>query len=411
MKITAPPEYIATILNTLVSDGHESVIVGGSVRDAVMNRPVHDWDLATSATPVDVARLFPKTVLTGERFGTVTVVIPEGSVEITTFRTEGEYLDGRHPEDVEFVSSLTEDLSRRDFTINAMAESASGELIDPFGGIEDINNGIIRCVGGPNTRFSEDALRMFRALRFCAELGFTIEKETMQAIYANAGSASRLSAERIRIELEKTLISQKPELAGEMIKIGLLDKYMTISGKSPEGLEKLKNLPPEPMLRWCAFSAILLDKQYIKSATELLQAMHFDGKTVKTCLRALEIPAFPEDEIAIKRLLSKNDVAVVRCAAAVKDALVTEAVKGGEGAEKIDDRLCLASSLERLDTVLASGECATLGELAVSGRDLLDLGHQPGCKLGETLSKLLEHVIENPEDNTRERLLEVSKNL
>jgi len=376
-----------------------------------MNRPINDWDLATSATPVDVARLFPKTVLTGERFGTVTVVMPEGSVEITTFRTEGEYLDGRHPEEVEFVSNLTEDLSRRDFTINAIAESVDGELIDPFDGIEDINNGTIRCVGGPNTRFSEDALRMFRALRFSAEFGFTIEKETKQAIYANAGLASRISAERIRIELEKTLMSQKPELAGEMIKIGLLDKYMAVSGKSPDGLERLSNLPPEPMLRWCVFCAILLDKLYIKSATELMRAMHLDGKTIKTCSRALEISAFPDDIVGIKRLLSKNDVAVVRCAAAINDALVTEAVNDADGADKIDDDPYAKSAIKRVDTVLESKECATLGELAITGRDLLDVGHQTGCKMGETLSKLLEHVIENPQDNTRERLLEVSSKL
>jgi len=411
MKITAPPAYIARILKTLVSDGHESVIVGGSVRDAIMNRPVHDWDLATSATPVDVARLFPKTVLTGEKFGTVTVVEPEGSIEVTTFRTEGEYLDGRHPEDVEFVSNLTEDLSRRDFTINAIAESADGELIDPYGGLEDIKNGVIRCVGGPNTRFSEDSLRMFRALRFSAELGFAIEKETKQAIYANANLASRLSPERIRIELEKTLMSQKPELVGEMIKIGLLDKYIAISGKSPEGLEKLAYLPAEPMLRWCAFCAILLEKQYIESTTELLHSMHLDGKTIKICLRALAISDFPEEKNAIKQLLSKNDVAVVRCAAAVSDIKMTEAVKSNENADDSDNGFYAGSSLEKLDNVLASNECTTLSELAIDGRDLLGLGHPAGRELGEKLNKLLDHVIENPEDNTRERLLEVSKKL
>jgi len=411
VKITDPPKFIASILSKLVSEGHDSYIVGGSVRDAFMNRPIHDWDIATAATPVDIARLFPKTVMTGERFGTVTVVTQEGSVEVTTFRMEGEYLDGRHPEEVEFVSNLNEDLSRRDFTINAMAESIDGALVDPFGGIDDINNGIIRCVGGPNTRFSEDALRMFRALRFSAELGFVIEKETMQAILANASSANRISAERIRIELEKTLMSQRPELAGEMIKIGLLDKYISISGKSPDGLERLSNLPTEPMLRWCAFCALLIEKQYIKSATNFLHAMHLDGKTIKTCLRALAITDFPDDKIAIKKLLSKNDTAVVRCAAAVSDTKLTEAVKSSGGVGPIGGTLDKCSLLERLDAILKSSECATLSELAVSGRDLLEMGHQTGSELGETLNKLLDHVIYNPEDNTRERLLEVSKKL
>ena len=387
MKKTAPPEHIVSVLKRLASEGHDGFLVGGCVRDAIMNRPVHDWDLATSATPVDVARLFPKTVQTGEKFGTVTVVTPDGTVEVTTFRTEGEYLNGRHPEEVEFVSNINEDLSRRDFTINAMAESAEGELIDPFGGIEDIKNGVIRCVGGPNTRFSEDALRMFRAMRFSAEFGFTIETETLHAIYANAGLASRISAERIRTEMEKTLMSPKPEIAGEMIMIGLLDKYVAISGKNPEGLEQITKLPQEETLRWCAFCAVLLEKRIIRSATELLHDMRFDGKTIKTCQRALTIPVFPIDKTEIKQLLSIYDAAVVRTAAAVSDVLV-------------DD-----NALERADYILASGECTTLGELAVAGRDLLELGHPPGPELGETLNILLEHVIENPQDNKREVLL------
>jgi len=389
MKITAPPEHIVSVLNQLTSEGHDSFLVGGSVRDAIMNRPVHDWDLATSATPVDVARLFPKTVLTGERFGTVTVVLPECSVEVTTFRTEGNYQDSRHPEEITFVSNIREDLSRRDFTINAMAESAEGELIDPFGGVEDIKNSIIKCVGGPNTRFSEDALRMFRALRFSAELGFSIEAETLQAIYAGAGAAKRISTERIRLELEKTLLSQRPEVAGEMIKIGLLDRYMGISGKSPGGLEKIAKLPKETTIRWCLFCAILLEKRYINSATELLHDLHLDGKKIKTILRALLIKDFPDDRAGIKRLLSKNETNVVRCAAAVNDAF-------GK-----------SNSLEFTEEILSSGECTTISKLAVTGRDLIKMGHRSGPELGETLQKLLEHVIENPQDNTREVLLKV----
>jgi len=387
MTITAPPEHIASILNRLKSEGHDGFLVGGCVRDAVMNRPIHDWDLATSAAPVDIARLFPKTVLTGEKFGTVTVVLPECSVEVTTFRTEGEYADGRHPKEVEFVSDIDEDLSRRDFTMNAMAESVDGELIDPFGGINDIENRMIRCVGGPNTRFTEDALRMFRALRFSAVLGFTIESETLQAIYANAGMANRISTERIRIELEKTLMSERPEVAGEMIKIGLLERFMSISGKSPDDLEKIAKLPPEPVLRWCAFCAILLEKKYIKSAAELLHDMHLDGKTQKACLRALELPAFSADRVEIKQYLSKNDAIVVRCAAAAGDMFSEDNV------------------LKSVDDILENNECSTVGELAVTGHDLLELGFQPGRELGEILNKLLDHVIVNPDDNTREKLL------
>ena len=394
MKMTAPPAYIAFIMNRLVSEGHDSYLVGGSVRDAVMKRPIHDWDIATSAKPIEVASLFSDTVLTGEKFGTVTVVLPECSIEVTTFRTEGEYNDGRHPDEVKFVSTLSEDLSRRDFTINAMAESIEGELFDPFGGLEDIKNKIIRCVGGPNTRFSEDALRMFRAFRFSAQLGFTIETETLQAIYANTNLAGRISSERIRIELEKTLMSKNPEKTGEIIKVGLLNSYIAISGKTPTGLDKIKTLPDEPQLRWCAFCAILLKQEFISTATELLHGLHLDGKTLKACLRALDITDFPSDKSGIKHLLSKNDVAVVRCAAAVCDVF---------------DETGERNSLIKTEEVISSGECFTLGELCLTGRDLLEIGHPAGRELGETLSMLLEHVIENPKNNNREILLKLMK--
>lgn len=389
MSIAVRPEHIALVLNRLTSEGHDGFLVGGCVRDAVMDRPIHDWDLATSATPVEVARLFPKTVLTGERFGTVTVVLPQCSVEVTTLRAESDYNDGRHPEAVMFVSNIAEDLSRRDFTINAMAESVDGELIDPFDGVSDIKNKLIRCVGGPNTRFSEDALRMFRAMRFSAVLGFTIETETMQAIYANAGMASSISAERVQAELEKILLSNRPEIAGEMIKIGLLDRYISLSGKNPGTLGRIARLPQEPILRWCAFCAILLDKQTIRSATEFLYELHLDGKTIKTCLRALTMPDFPEDRVEIKRALSTNGAAVVRAAAAMSDVFNE------------------TGSLKKTDDILESGECATLEELAITGRDLLSKGHSPGRGLGETLHKLLGHVLKHPGDNTRERLLEL----
>jgi len=393
MKTGVPPEYIAEILNRLTSEGHESYLVGGSVRDAVMNRPIHDWDIATSAKPVEVASLFPKTVLTGEKFGTVTVVLPECMAEVTTFRTESDYTDGRHPGKVEFAANLNEDLSRRDFTINAMASSVDGKLFDPFGGMADIEKGIIRCVGGPNTRFSEDALRMFRALRFSAELGFTIEAETLKAIYANTGNAAQISSERIRIELEKTLMSQRPEVSGEMIKIGLLGKFVAVTGKSPKGLEKIASLPLDTMLRWCAFCGVLVKNEFINSATELLHNLHLDGKTIKICLRALSISEFTADKTEIKRLLAKNDAAVVRCAAAAYD-------------------VCSSSVLlEQTDSILKSGECVTVGKLAVTGKDLLERGHSSGKELGETLSKLLEHVINNPEDNNREVLLELAESI
>jgi len=196
--------------------------------------------------------------------------------------------------------------------------------------------------------------------------------------------------------LEKTLMSQNPEVIGEMIRIGLLGRYITVSGKSPEGLENIRKLPAELTLRGCAFCGVLINNGYIKTATELLHTMHLDGKTIKICLRALAITEFPTETIEIKRLLSKNDAAVVRCAAAVSDVL---------------DKTGEKNSLKKTDHVIASGECVTLGDLAVTGKDLLELGHSSGRELGETLSRLLEHIIENPEDNKREKLLDIVESI
>jgi len=395
MTFFDPPEHVIHILRRLTENGHAAFLVGGCVRDAVMARPVHDWDVTTSAAPVDVALLFPKTVITGEKFGTVTVVVPDGAIEVTTFRVEGEYLDGRRPRNVEFVPNLDEDLGRRDFTMNAMAVSVEGEFIDLFGGIEDIRRRLIRCVGGPNTRFSEDALRMFRALRFSAQLGFEIEKETMSAVYANVDRAKLLSAERVRVEVEKTLMSHKPEIVGDMIKVGLLARYVETSGKVPDGVERIEDLPAETIMRWCALCAILLRGGFIASATDFLQKMRLDGKTAGICARAISMPCITDDRAGVKRLFYKNGVAATRCAAAIQDVLQA-------GEDRADGRV---TALDRAEEIIASGECFSLNKLAVSGSDLIGLGYSPGHELGEKLDMLLEHVLENPRDNTRQTLL------
>jgi len=275
-----------------------------------------------------------------------------------------------------------------------MAASAENDVLDPFNGLKDINNKIIRCVGGPNTRFSEDALRMFRALRFSAELGFKIEAETLSAIYANIGLVQKVSSERIRAELEKVLLSDRPEVAGEMIKIGLLGKYTSVTGRSPEGLEKIAALPKEATLRWCVFCGILLELHYINSATEFLHNIHLDGRTIKTCLRALPVSIiFSTERNDIKRLLSKYDTLIVRSAAAISDVIY-----GG-------------NALSETDKVIDSNECFCLDDLAVTGRDLLGQGHSRGKELGEMLGKLLNHVIEKPDDNKFEVLIKMAKSM
>lgn len=246
-------------LDQLWGAGYPAYPVGGCVRDLLLGRAPGDVDLCTAAHPEAVMDLFPNAVPTGLKHGTVTVPTPTGNVEITTFRREGGYADSRHPDAVSFDVGLREDLSRRDFTVNAMALGPDGEIIDPFGGREDLKNCLIRCVGDPDKRFSEDALRMFRALRFSAQLGFLTDHLTYAAIGRNAHLAAKVSRERIRAELEKILLSPAPEEMSEVISEGLLRHLYTFP-EIPflrEALYKeLRPLPATPEARWRGFCQI-----------------------------------------------------------------------------------------------------------------------------------------------------------
>jgi tRNA nucleotidyltransferase (CCA-adding enzyme) len=328
-----------------------------------------------------------------------------------------------------------------------MAVSIDNEIIDLFGGISDLENRIIRCVGDPASRFDEDALRMFRAYRFSAELGFTIEQETLRAIHASADRAALISAERIRVELEKTLLSPKPEVAVEMIKSGLLGKYLKQDNTSEtkpqspctvreqphntKGKQEtvapvlncascivncelqsktalVSSLPAEPALRWCAFCAVLLDAGLIDSAAKFLRGLRLDGKTIRACSAASSITGFPASRTGIKHLLAKYGALAVRCAAASFD--IKHARQGDDFSawrEADEPPHCLA----RTDEVIASGECFSLSSLAINGSDLISQGHAAGMELGETLQSLLRHVIEHPGDNNREALLEAAKTI
>jgi len=250
------PAGARACLAALRAAGWEAYPVGGCVRDLLLGREPGDVDLCTAARPETVLELFPNAVPTGLKHGTVTVPTPDGNVEITTFRREAGYADHRHPDGVAFGVGLREDLSRRDFTINAMALAPDGTLVDPFGGREDLRRRLVRCVGDPDKRFSEDALRMFRAFRFCAQLGFTTDQPTFAAIGRNAHLARTVSRERIRTELEKTLLSPVPEEAAELVTAGLLD-HLYVFPDLPFlrlGLsEALRGLPPTAQARWRGF--------------------------------------------------------------------------------------------------------------------------------------------------------------
>ena len=216
------PSYVARVLTELEARGFQAFCVGGCVRDCLLGRVPEDWDVTTSALPEQTMALFgQQAVPTGLRHGTVTVVSGGKGVEVTTFRVDGAYGDNRHPDSVTFTRSLPEDLARRDFTVNAMAMDLRGRIQDPWGGQADLERRCLRCVGEPERRFREDALRMLRAVRFAAQLGFSIEKGTLDAIRRSARRAEKLSGERIKAELEKILLSPRPELAGELLRLGL----------------------------------------------------------------------------------------------------------------------------------------------------------------------------------------------
>lgn len=392
MANITPPKYVRHILVTLQSRGHPAYLVGGCVRDMLLGVQPHDWDICTGALPEQVLEIFPGSRPTGLKHGTVTVTLNSRSVEVTTFRSERDYADHRHPDMVSFVGDLTTDLSRRDFTMNAIAISPDGLTADPFGGAADIGKKLIRCVGLPEQRFEEDALRMFRALRFSARLGFEIESGTLEAIGKKAHLASALAAERVRDEVEKILLTPSPETVFTLIDLGLMDTYLLRRLSRAEPLARLRLLPKKSLCRWAGLCLVLLSEGAVRSAEDFLLKLRLDSRTLRCCAEAAVIlqSPLPSTPVAWKRLLHRSGVDTVTCAAACGDALY-----GGSRAKE-------------LKAVLKSGECFSMKHLAVSGDDLLALGLR-GKELGEMLNFLLDYVMEYPRNNRRELLLSLAK--
>ena len=362
----APPKYVLNILCALDSAGHRAVLAGGCVRDSLLGRRPSDWDIASSASPEEVLALFPRCVPTGIKHGTVTVLSGGGSVEVTTFRAEGGYSDHRRPDSVSFGCPLEADLARRDLTVNAMAMDAAGEITDPFGGRDDLRRRLLRCVGEPERRFDEDALRMLRTVRFSAQLGFEIEPRTLEAIRALAHLASGLSAERVRDELLKTLRSPAPGLVWQLVDLGLLGACLA-PGDASAPREALDVLPI--YARLAHFCRDLELGGYIMSTDRFLAALRFDGETLRRTASAVEV--LKSGSRDWKRLLRGHGVAAVLAAHPKNRAL---------------------------RAVLRSGECWELSSLAIGGRELAALGYS-GPELGRELRRLLDHVIDCPADN------------
>ena len=390
MANITPPKYVRHVLVTLQSRGYSAYLVGGCVRDILLETRPQDWDICTSALPEEVLDIFPGSQPTGLRHGTVTV--DRRGVEVTTFRSESGYQDHRHPDAVSFVGDLTTDLSRRDFTMNAIALAADGLIVDPFGGVEDIAARRIRCVGDPGTRFGEDALRMLRALRFSARLGFEVESGTLAAIAEKAPLAAHLAAERIRDELEKILLTSAPETAYTAMELGLLDSFLLRRPAAEEGFSRIALLPKKALERWAALCILLERTDCIQDAEEFLLSLRLDSRTVRCCGGCVALTGgdVPDSRLQWKRYLSLFGVDSVTCAALAMDALY-----GGDRTKE-------------LKSILKSGECFSIKHLAVNGDDLIELGLQ-GKELGEMLSFLLDYVMEYPDNNRRELLLGLAR--
>lgn len=319
MKIEVPQE-VEWIIGKIREHGFEAFAVGGCVRDTLLSRTPGDWDITTSAEPEEIKRIFPRTVDTGLQHGTVTVIKNRKGYEVTTYRIDGEYHDGRHPDSVEFTKNLTEDLKRRDFTINAMAYSHETGIVDVFGGMDDLKAGIIRCVGSPTERFSEDALRILRAIRFSGQLNFEIEEETLNAVGALAPNLLKVSRERIQTELTKLLLSDHPERLILTENLGIsryvadgLHEILT-EGERPEEksegllpyprcLMGISSLPAEKSMRWAGF----LRFTYPDAVRRFLKGLKLDNETIgnaKTMAEGFQTP-LPEEKTAIRRMASR----------------------------------------------------------------------------------------------------------
>lgn len=414
MQIKIPGD-VEEIIECLNQQGFEAYAVGGCVRDTLLGRHPHDWDITTSALPLQVKEIFKKTVDTGIQHGTVTVLLHGRGYEVTTYRIDGEYEDGRHPKQVEFTRSLLEDLKRRDFTINAMAYSHSTGVVDAFGGQEDLKAGVIRCVGLARERFTEDALRILRALRFAAQLGFSIEEETYAAIGEIAPNLRLVSKERILVELTKLLGSSHPERLMDVWRTGMAEyiaKDFELLFVAEEGSDSFSAHREEILRR----SATLPAKRYLRFAAafcgiegekvdRMLRELKSDNDTRKKTLRLVEACEEPytSDKVTIRHLMHRMGCRLFLDGQMLRLLLPNGPMDDLGKAEMWQVERSLAQD------ILAAEDCIDLRHLAVGGKDLISVGIQAGKQMGEILNFLLEHVMEHPQDNQKELLLQMAE--
>lgn len=391
------PSQVEWILSRLKNHGYEAFAVGGCVRDTLLGKIPEDWDITTSAKPEQVKKVFGKTVDTGILHGTVTVLKEGTGYEVTTYRIDGEYEDGRHPKEVSFTSELKEDLRRRDFTINAMAYSHETGIVDIFGGMEDLERHIIRCVGDPMERFTEDALRILRGIRFSAQLGFAIEEKTFEALSVIAPNLEQISKERIQVEITKTLLSAHPDQILLTKETGM-SPYISqtfpeiFTGKTDK-VAAAAGLPRDKALRYAALLFPVGEKRTVM----ILKELKMDNYTidrVKILVRFLQEP-LQADAYFVRKLMSDMSDELFDALLILKETLFKEMVESVKAVRKLGG------------IIRENGDCIRLKDVAVNGRDLMEAGMKPGKRLGETLDQLLCLVLKHPEYNSKEKLLAV----
>ncbi|MDO5145581.1 MAG: CCA tRNA nucleotidyltransferase [Eubacteriales bacterium] len=445
MKISMPKPAVH-IIQTLSSHGYEAYIVGGCVRDSILGLTPSDWDITTSARPDQIKALFPRTIDTGIKHGTVTVMVDKEGYEVTTYRIDGLYEDHRRPSDVTFTSSLREDLMRRDFTINAMAYNEEEGLVDLFGGMKDLENRTIRCVGKATDRFNEDALRMLRAVRFAGQLHFTIEQETRQAIIDCHQNLKDVSAERIQMELLKLLISDHPEFLREAFRTGLtsvflpeFDTMMATPQNNPHHcytvgehtIHAVCHAKPNPVIR---LTLLLHDvaKPMTKStdqygvdhfsnhyrigaekSKEILKRLKFDNQTIQivsTLIYHHDI-RFKDPKVSGRRHVRKVMHSVgPNLFPYLLDVMEADVSAQSDyyQAEKLS---ILAETREACDEILKAGDCLGLKDLKINGNQLKALGIREGKIIGSILNALLSMVLEHPKLNESSYLEELALNI
>lgn len=430
------PQKVHDIIETLQAAGYEAYAVGGCIRDSVLGKEPDDWDITTSAKPEEVKKLFRRTIDTGIIHGTVTVMMDKEGFEVTTYRIDGKYEDSRHPKDVTFTANLQEDLRRRDFTINAMAYNEKDGLIDIYEGLQDIDKGLIRCVGVAKERFREDALRMMRAVRFSAQLGYTIEDKTKEAIKELAPTLQNISAERIQTELVKLLVSDHPDYLKTAYETGITAQVL------PEFDICMKTAQNNPHHCYSVGEHILHTLCYVKAdkALRLGMLFHDIGKpqtlTIdetgithnhghpaageEMAVNVLKRLKFDNDTIdKVKKIVRNHDRNIEPSAKSVRRAVhyigedifpllfsVKYADIMAQSSFQREEKLRKLQELKEIyEQILKDRDCLSLKDLAVSGSDLIAAGVKPGKEIGDILRKLLDIVIDDPLCNNKDYLL------